>query len=231
LEEPFLHHTLSPDHFPYFFPFVFAGMWLSISTLLSFLSGWYGLRRRYPDIDERGDRFGSYCAHNSWMGIGVNLRGVLTVESYEKGLRVKFSRFFGPFNKPLFIPWDQIRVERKKGFFQGGAIFTFGIGGTFSRMGLEHDLADQLWRVSGGAWPEKGLPPEFPSHARVAGTVILKYLPFILLAMAFFTFVPMFVMPNPQNRPPILVAILFPLIAMGIFAMVEWIQKIRRNKR
>jgi hypothetical protein len=38
--------------FPMLFPFLFVGMWLVISLILSAASGWFALRWRYPDRPE-----------------------------------------------------------------------------------------------------------------------------------------------------------------------------------
>ncbi len=167
------------------------------------------------------------------MGVlRVSLRNILTVEAYEQGLRVKIMRLFGPFSPPFFVPWKDIRIERKQGFFLGGTIFYFGDGGPFSKMGLEGDVADNLWRDAGELWPEKGPPPGPAPRGKILAGIFWRWLVYTSLAAAFFIIAPIMALPDkPEARPPILVAILFPAIAIGFFSVFEFFQKVWRQRR
>ena len=92
--------------------FFFVALWLLITTLLGGLSGWSGLARRYPDRDEtpRVELTGQSGA----MGMGVQLRGVLTLAACPSGLRVVIWRALAPFGKPFFVPWDEIDARPKR---------------------------------------------------------------------------------------------------------------------
>lgn len=93
------------------FPIGFVLMWLAIGGLLGFISGWYGLMKRFPDRDEPPKlKLGG----RSGFMRGVNLRGVLSLAACESGLRVSIWRGLGPFSKPFFVPWTDIAVERKR---------------------------------------------------------------------------------------------------------------------
>jgi hypothetical protein len=102
--------------FPYVFPFIFVGMWLAVSTVLGFLSGWFGLQQYYPDDGSESPLL-KLGRQSGSMGLGVALGGILKLQAYPSGLGVAISRFYGPFQKPLKIPWKEIEAEKSSGFF------------------------------------------------------------------------------------------------------------------
>jgi hypothetical protein len=91
----------------------FVALWLLITTLLGGLSGWSALSRRFPDRSEtpRLQLRGQSAA----MGMGVQLRGILTFSACPSGLRVGIARLFAPFSKPFFVPWNEIDALPKGG--------------------------------------------------------------------------------------------------------------------
>jgi len=93
----------------------FVALWLLITTLLGGLSGWSAIARRFPDRTEtpRIQLKGQSAA----MGMGVQLRGILTFAACPSGLRVAIWRVFAPFSKPFFVPWDEIDARPKGGLF------------------------------------------------------------------------------------------------------------------
>jgi len=104
--------------FPYGFPFLFVGMWLAITTMLGFTSGWFNLQQWYPDdggeeplLKLRGQ------SGSMGTGMGVALNGCLKLRAYRSGLGIGIWRVFGVFQKPLKIPWSEIEAEPTRGFF------------------------------------------------------------------------------------------------------------------
>jgi hypothetical protein len=95
--------------------FFFAALWLLITTLLAGLSGWLGLARRFPDRAET-PRF-QLKGQSAAMGMGVQLRGILTFSACPSGLRVTIWRAFAPFSKPFFVPWGEIDARPRGGLF------------------------------------------------------------------------------------------------------------------
>jgi hypothetical protein len=93
----------------------FVALWLLITTLLAGLSGWLGLARRFPDRVEV-PRI-ALKGQSGAMGMGVQLRGILTLSACPSGLRVAIWRAFAPFSKPFFVPWDEIEARPKGGLF------------------------------------------------------------------------------------------------------------------
>jgi hypothetical protein len=102
--------------FPYAFPFFFVGMWLFVTTILGFMSGWFSLQQWFPDdgTEEPLLRLGGQSGS---MGAGVALSGILKLRAYPSGLGVGIWRIFGPFQKPLKIPWAEIEAEESSSFF------------------------------------------------------------------------------------------------------------------
>src|ERR1700704_783990 len=110
---------MTPDllltYFPLFFPIFFAVVWLGVTTLLGFLSGWFALMQQYPDRDEKP------LLQLNWesgmMGtIGVNMRNVLKIGVCPSGLRIGMLRVFGLFCRDFFVPWRDISVAKKDWF-------------------------------------------------------------------------------------------------------------------
>lgn len=93
----------------------FVALWLLITTLLGGLSGWSALSHRFPDRTEtpRVQLRGQSAA----MGMGVQLRGILTFSACPSGLRVGIARVFAPFSKPFFVPWSEIDAHPRGGIF------------------------------------------------------------------------------------------------------------------
>jgi hypothetical protein len=102
--------------FPYVFPFFFVGMWLLVTTLLGLLSGWFNLQQWYPD-DGSEKPLLQLHGQSGQMGAGVQMAGILRLRAYSSGLGIRVSRLFGPFQKPLRIPWSEIEAEPSSSLF------------------------------------------------------------------------------------------------------------------
>src|SRR3569832_1184200 len=90
------------------FPLFFAGMWVGGSALLSRLSGWSALAKRYPAAAEpEGERIVWTSAQ---LG-GVSFRSCLNVPLAPSGLYLVPARLFRLFMPPLLFPWSDIRFE------------------------------------------------------------------------------------------------------------------------
>jgi len=101
---------------PYVFPFFFAGMWLVVTTMLGFMSGWFNLQQWYPD-DGSEEPLLKLGGQSGSMGLGVALNGILKLRAYPSGLGISIWRIFGPFQKPLRIRWSEIEAEQSSSFF------------------------------------------------------------------------------------------------------------------
>jgi hypothetical protein len=128
-------------------------MWLAVTTVLGILSGWYLLMFRYPN---RGETELLRLKNLSGsMGLGVGMSRILNIGVCPSGLRIGMMRVFGPLCRKLFVPWEEIRVRRKNGFFGRYAVLQFR-NPPRGRLVIRSYIADRLARASLGRWPEPG---------------------------------------------------------------------------
>lgn len=94
----------------YIFPPFFIGLFVFVIYLLS-RKGWSDLVNMYQfDSDFQGHRFGVISA-----GInGVNYNNCLILKYNEQGFYLRPAFIFRLFHKPVFIPWEEIKVIRDK---------------------------------------------------------------------------------------------------------------------
>jgi len=190
-----------------------------ICTLLGILSGWYSLMRRFPDRPEEQAVL-KLSRQSGSMGLGVSMRGILSLSSCTWGLRVGMNRLFGPLHHNFLIPWEQIDVTRKDGFWGPRVKLRFAdssIGG----LTIPDYAANKLWRSIPERWPEAGPVPGVETRSRSIAIVSRQWLVATILASTFFLVVPRLVAPS-EAQIPMAVAILFPAILLGLFSMIEY---------
>ncbi len=115
--------------FPIAFPFLFAGMWVGVSYLLSRMSGWRALSQRYPAVAEPvGERL---IWASAQLG-GVSFRSCLNMTLSPAGLYMVPARMFRLFMPPLLIPWSDVRFAGfpKVFFFEFACLRLGGAEGT-----------------------------------------------------------------------------------------------------
>jgi hypothetical protein len=200
-------------------PLFIALLWLTVTTLLGILSGWFRLMMKFPNRSD--DPLLRLRALSATMGLGVSMRGILTVSACPSGLRVGMMRLFGPFCRDFLVPWESIAIVRKTRLFSPVAKLRFG-DPPIGTLTISAHVADKLARATVGAWPEVG---PFPAEKRgdTARRLLVQWALATCFAALFFTLVPMIVAP-PDGRPPILVVILFPAIVCGVFAGVQYLR-------
>jgi len=115
---------------PFAFPLFFAAMWLLSTTLIGLMSGWFGLQQWYAD-DGNEEPLLKLRGQSGLMGrMGARLNGMLTLGACRSGLSLRVPRFFAPFQKPLLIPWGEIKAEESKSFFTPMVKLSLGDQGT-----------------------------------------------------------------------------------------------------
>ena len=140
----------------FFFPVFFVVLWLAVTTLIGFMSGWFALMARYPDRNETPlVRLSGQTGYMRW---GSRMRGVLTLSACSSGLRVGIWKIFGAFARDFFVPWEDIRVRRTDWMFARMTELEFGEPKVGS-LTIAATVADRLAQAAGDEWPEEEAPP------------------------------------------------------------------------
>jgi hypothetical protein len=200
------------------FPFFFAGLWLTVTTMLGFLSGWFSLAPQYPDRDETA--LLTLRSQSGMMGLGVSMSGILILSACPSGLRVAIWRVFGPFCRPFFVPWDDIKVQPRRQFFQKMARLGFGRpeAGVLS-------IDARAWeRLATQAGLSQGDPRTLPpvSDGQLARAFAVQWLVITAGAAAFYYLVPRLMGGDAANGPPLAVCFLFPGIFFGVGQIIRY---------
>jgi hypothetical protein len=201
-----------------FFPLFFVGLWLTITTILCLLSGWFPLMARYPNRpDEQPELRMRY--QSGTMGLWVSMRGILSLSVCSSGLRIGMMRLFGPFARDFFVPWGEIAVVRKTMLFWPMAELRFG-NPVVGRLSIRAHVADRLAYAAGERWPEAG-PFQRENRLDVIWRLLAEWAVSTAIAALVFTLVPLFYAPQ-QARLPISVTIFFPAILFGLAYIVKY---------
>jgi hypothetical protein len=207
--------------FPFAFPVFFVGMWLLVTTVLGFMSGWSSLARRFPDRSEAALlKIGSQSGVMGPMGVGM--RGILVLSACPSGLRVAIWRIFGPFSRPFLVPWDEIGVRPVKIFFRSYARLSFGRAEA-GVLSIERNVWDRLARCASqaaGSQVAEPLPP-LPRGALRRG-YLLEWLAISVLAAAFFVLAPRLMDPSGPHIP-LAICIGFPTVSFGLMQAVRYV--------
>jgi len=108
------------------FPISFAAIWLGVTLMLSFLSGWSSLAQAYRgrlSSAERAVTMGSGMM--SRFGLPASFNHVLNVSVGAEGVQLSLFPLFAVGSPPLLIPWSDVagcRSYRSLGMFDR---FTF----------------------------------------------------------------------------------------------------------
>jgi hypothetical protein len=210
------------QNFPLMFPVFFVLMWLAVSIILGIFSGWYLLMTRYPNREE--EELLSLKRLSGSMGLGVRMNRILSISVCPSGLRIGMMRVFGVLSRDFFVPWQEISVNRKDGFFGQSAELRFGNPST-GRLRIPSHIADRLARASLGRWPEPGPFPE-ETKTQVLVSIATKWIAVTLFAATFFVVAPR--MTSPHADVPVSVAILFPAIVFGFASAFEYFKRTKR---
>lgn len=110
---------------PVAIPLAFACIWIGVTTLIGFMSGWFTLMQQFPDRDEKP--IAQLNWQSGFMGkIGVNFRNVLMIGVCPSGLRFGLFRIFGLFARDFFVPWHAIKATKKEWWMWQVTELSFG---------------------------------------------------------------------------------------------------------
>ena len=87
----------------------FVLLWLGVTALLGWLSGWAKIQATFPDRPEVA--LASLSMQSARMGVGVSFNHCLRLDVCPSGLRIVVPAVLAPGRKPLLVPWQAIRVE------------------------------------------------------------------------------------------------------------------------
>ncbi len=209
---------------PIILPFFFIGFWLFITTTLAVMSGWFGLRARYPDTGEEPlvrRRVGSAS-----MGLGVHLRGMVTLAACPGGLRISVNRLMAPFQRPLLIPWNEIEAEDARSFFEPVVRLRLGRP-QIGRLTIGVRDWEAIRDHAGGPVASLGsLKTERVSSRAIGAGLLLQWAIFTLAAGTFFFAGPR-LMQDGAPQLPIWLCYAFPGVAFGIGQTIRWISQLR----
>jgi hypothetical protein len=208
---------------PVYFALFFVLLWLAVTTILGFISGWFVLMKSYPDRSENPLR--SFARQSGYMGL-VSMRSILNLSVCPSGLRLGMMRIFGVFCRDFFVPWNAISVTRKDRVFWKEAKISFGQP-ALGTLTIPAEVADRLARAAGGLWPELGPFPE-ETNRQTSSRIFKQWAAMTSFAAAFFIIVPRLTMPKGAAAPPIIVAVLFPAIVFGVAGLIQYLRRQRR---
>lgn len=98
---------------------IFVAGWIGISSIISFLGGWFWLAKRFPLPEHAGIVLQSY----SWRSLNLNYlagySGCVNMKVTDSGLILKTSFLFSVFHRAMFLPWPSVSdLELKKGLLR-----------------------------------------------------------------------------------------------------------------
>ncbi|HWE87065.1 MAG TPA: hypothetical protein VG267_19120 [Terracidiphilus sp.] len=120
--------TNFPFGSPWGFGLFFAFLWCSVSFVISFISGWFSLSRRFR---KQSDPYGEARSAGPWFyTVYMRLWGHYSsvIHLVAAGDALYFSVLF-PFrvgHPPLRIPWEEIEVSQTKFFWRRYVQLTLG---------------------------------------------------------------------------------------------------------
>jgi hypothetical protein len=103
----------------------FVLIWLGISMLLGFLSGWFNLSSRFQAKQKvTGDNFRFVSGRMGFFGwIPVNYSSCFLLTVADTGFKLSIFFPLKHFQSPLFIPWQQVKsVVLEEGAFLDSAV-------------------------------------------------------------------------------------------------------------
>ena len=186
-------------------------MWLGITTVLSLLTGWFGLSQTYPNRDDVTAT--KLRGQSGVMGLWVAMSRVLSLDGCPSGLRVGMNRLFGPFCRSFFVPWGEVGVERSSFLFMPMVKVTFARSAT-GALWLYPRTWDRLQEQLPNISPSLRLEPPITNADLLRGS-FLQWAFTTTLAASFFYFASR---QMPANAPsiPLAVCIGFPAVTFGL---------------
>ena len=110
------------------FPVFFVTVWVLVSYVLSLLSGWHSLARKFrndtpPTANARAAGPLFYRVNlNDWVGYS----SVIRIINAPRGMYFSVVFPFRIGHPRIFIPWDQIKISKTKRWWRNYLVLTLG---------------------------------------------------------------------------------------------------------
>jgi hypothetical protein len=145
-------------YFALFFVPGFIGLWMAVLVILSHIGGWASLADQYRCTEPfEGSRWNFERGQFRWIA-GYN--NCLTMGADPRGLFLGIFPLFRVAHPPLFIPWREISVSRKKIFRVKYVRLLLG-NELKIPLTISEPLAQKLQAAAGSSWPvESTTSPE-----------------------------------------------------------------------
>lgn len=128
----------------------FICVWVIVLTLISHIGGWASLAGRYLEHETfSGARWYLQSGEMRWL---VGYHNCLTIGANPSGLYLSILLPFRIAHSPLFIPWRDISVGRKKILWLERVELQLGLESPIP-LRINEPLAEKLKTAAGAAWP------------------------------------------------------------------------------
>jgi hypothetical protein len=113
---------------PYIFPIFFIAMWFGVGYLVSFMSGWFALSKRFRKQSEPyGEtRSAGPFFYTVYTRFWTHYSSVIGMTAAKDALYLSVLFLFRVGHPPLRIPWDEIQLSRTKYFWRSYVVLTLG---------------------------------------------------------------------------------------------------------
>jgi hypothetical protein len=131
-------------------PIYLLFQWLLVSTIISFVGGWFSLSKVYRiRVPFDGAKWGGQSGRMRGL---ANYNNVLTVGASQRGLYLASMFLFRFMHPPLLVPWTEIKVRRSNGWVFEYVTFTMGHELAIP-LRIREKLAAKLRDSAGNCWP------------------------------------------------------------------------------
>ena len=206
---------------PSVFPIFFVGIWLLVSTILGIASGWFSLQQRYEAGDEPA--LLTLRGQSGVMRMGVGLNGIMTLRACPSGLRISVWKIFAPFQRPILIPWKDVRATSSRSLFAPVTQLSFGLPES-GRLKIDARSWERL-RDAAAEGSVRNLPPAIPrvKPAATAKAMVLQWAAGTLGAGYFFYVTAR--LQDAQQGLSIAVCFAFPAIVFAFGTAVRFVRQ------
>ena len=159
------------------------------------------------------------------FGDSARMGRIMNLEACPSGLRVRPVAIAGLDLGTFFVPWGQLRVERKAGSYLNRAVLVFG-DPEFGRLNIPAHVANRIARAVPGKWPEHvAFLDETPGHA--LATVARAWILGTAVSSALFMALVWMTQREGSSSPPLVLILVVP-VCLGVVSIVSYRRRMQR---